>query len=434
MSMRERMNRLRASAASEASTATETVVPSSESECEPQEELHPGWASFGVTLRRSVKGDYLVRRTEFSLDYQHGTHQLGELIEAATGLSEFHAAQQPVEPESILYLDLETTGLGVGTGNVPFMTGFAFVQGNKFIIEQSLIRHPAEEYAMLYDLEQRLSNYRYLVTYNGKTFDWPLVQNRMIMNAMGRELKQPLHLDFLHPSRSIWRNTLASCKLSHIEEERLGIFRTEDVPGSLAPQLYFQFLADGDPAPLEGVFLHNELDLLALACLSIRFGHLLREDIFRRIPYPEETEELVRTGLWLEHMGKSELAEELFGRALLHEEPSPSALNKLAARDKKAGNWQRAVVLWQKVVHASGNSLSASGHDACIELSMYFEHRSKELHQSLHYCAEALARMQSVSGGRRLSDKETIALQDVRKRIQRIQSKIHKLELGALSK
>ena len=109
------------------------------------------------------------------------------------------------------------------------------------MLRQFLIRHPAEERAMLSELQSLLPRFRWLATYNGKSFDWPLVQSRMIMNGLGREMDEPLHLDFLHPSRSIWRNTLASCKLSHVEEERLGIFRHEDVPGSMAPTLYFQF-------------------------------------------------------------------------------------------------------------------------------------------------------------------------------------------------
>lgn len=433
MSMRDRMNRLRGGG-DKTDELPKAALENEETRLEPDgEQLHPAWSSFGVKLKRGEKGEYLVRITEFDLSHRHGTHALGELIDAAIGLTEFHAGLEPIRPEDVLYLDLETTGLGVGTGNVPFMIGLAYQQGDRFIVEQTLIRHPAEEYAMLYDLERRLRNYRYLATYNGKTFDWPLVQNRMIMNGLGREVKQPLHLDFLHPSRSIWRNTLVSCKLSHIEEERLGIFRSDDVPGSLAPQLYFQFLADGDPAPLEGVFVHNELDLLSLACLSIRFGQLLKEEVFLLIPHPEETEELVRTGLWLERMGKRGLPEELYRRAVMHERPSPSSLAMLAARDKKAGNWQRAVLLWQKVIQVTNVTMASAGKEACIELSMYFEHRSKELDLSLHYATEALARCQQTYEGRRLDPKASADLLGVRKRIQRLQLKIHKRESGVKS-
>jgi len=424
--LRDRMNRLRASAAGmqaaqpasvvhSASVDALPILPDHEADSSPtdiqpmksthlaepsslpeeadnEEQLHPGWSAFGVTVCRNEAGSYLIRRTLYPLDHRHGTHAVGELREAAAGLSPFHPAAGDPAPESILYLDLETTGLGVGTGNVPFMIGIGYLSGNSFVVEQTLIRHPAEEFAMLSDLQKKLRNYTYLATYNGKTFDWPLVQNRMIMNAIRLKDWSPLHLDFLHPSRSIWRNTLASCKLSHIEEERLGITRTDDVPGSLAPQLYFQYLSDGDPAPLEGVFRHNESDLLSLACLSIRFGWLLQEQIFRRIPYPEEAEELVRTGLWLNRMGMNGLPETLYERAMRHEKAAPSPLLMLAASDKKAGNWERAVLLWQKAIVQAGAQFHEDVIEACIELAMYYEHRTKELESALAFALRALER------------------------------------------
>ncbi len=187
-----------------------------------------------------------------------------------------------IEPDKVLFLDLETTGLGVGTGNVPFMVGLAYSKDGTFYVEQMLIRHPAEERAMIAYLTEKLPSYTHLVTYNGRTFDWPVLHNRFILNGFRHFTWEPIHIDLLHPSRSVWRNTLTSCKLSHVEEERLGITRTDDVPGSLAPAIYFQYLADGHPEPLLGVFQHNETDMLSLACLAIRFGHLLngRSSIF----------------------------------------------------------------------------------------------------------------------------------------------------------
>lgn len=423
--LRNRMNRLRGTEASssvEAVNAAPKDVPVEGSAHDEEEALHPAWSSFGVGLRRNEYGAYLLRKTVYPLDYRHGTHAVGELTEAAAGLAAFH--QETPSPESILYLDLETTGLGVGAGNVPFMVGIGYLSGDSFVIEQTLIRHPAEEYAMLQDLQAKLRNYSYLATYNGKTFDWPLVQNRMIMNAMRGQTWQLKHLDFLHPSRSIWRNTLASLKLSHIEEERLGIARTEDVPGSLAPQLYFQFLADGNPAPLEGVFRHNESDLLSLACLSIRFGYLLQETVFERIGYPAQAEELVRTGLWLARMGRSTLPEELFRRAVAADTAAPSSLLMLAAADKKAGNWERAVLLWQKAILLAGDKHNEDAKEACVELAMYYEHRSKDLESALAFALQALERSEAAIGYGRRDSKRRAEAEAVHNRITRLRRKL----------
>lgn len=428
--LRNRMNRLRGTethSSVDEPTAERNDVAEAIS-IEEEETLHPGWSAFGVELKRNKYGSYLLRRTVYPLDHRHGTHAVGELAEAAAGLAAFHGEEPP--PESILYLDLETTGLGVGAGNVPFMVGLGYMSGETFVIEQTLIRHPAEEYAMLQDLREKLRNYSYLATYNGKTFDWPLVQNRMIMNAMRGPAWEFKHLDFLHPSRSIWRNTLTSCKLSHIEEERLGIIRTEDVPGSLAPQLYFQFLADGNPAPLKGVFLHNESDLLSLACLSIRFGLLLQETIFTRIAYPDEAEELVRTGLWLGRMGRASLPEELFRRAMASEKAAPSSLLMLAAADKKGGNWERAVLLWQKAIWQAGSKHNEDAKEACIELAMYYEHRAKELESALAFALQALERCEAAFGYGRRDSKKRAESEAVHNRISRIRRKLEQLGRG----
>ncbi|EXX89834.1 hypothetical protein BG53_13830, partial [Paenibacillus darwinianus] len=209
------------------------------------EQLASGWRGMNVRTQSNEWGDFLLRRIEYELDHRHGEHRLAELAEAAPALAAFHPAQTDgPSPDSMLFLDLETTGLGSGTGNVPFMTGLGYAEGDRFIVEQALIRHPAEERAMLHHVQRKLEERPYLITYNGRTFDWPLLAGRYIMNGMGRRTANPLHLDFLHPSRSLWRNTLASCRLSQVEEERLGISRKDDVPGSLAPAIYFQFLAD----------------------------------------------------------------------------------------------------------------------------------------------------------------------------------------------
>lgn len=389
--------------------------------------LEPGWESIGVKRQVTESGEFLLRSVTYPLSHRHGQHHLGQLEETAGYLAAFHQGER-IQAADILFLDLETTGLGVGAGNVPFMVGVAYMRPGCFVVEQALIRHPAEERAMLDYFKELFASFRYLATYNGRTFDWPVVQNRFIMHGYRSGVWQPLHLDFLHPSRSIWRNTLASCKLSYVEEERLGIARTDDVPGSLAPQIYFQFLADGDPKPLEGVFRHNEIDMLSLACLAIRFGCLLAGPELPILAQPQGMEELVRTGLWLERMGKTEPAELMFQAAVSCGETAVGPLLMLAARDKKAGNWQRAVVLWQKAITRS--SRMNTGYDAYVELAMYHEHKTKNIELALHYTKEALelALSHPLSGKR--DPKRRAELDALRKRLDRLYRKQGRTERG----
>lgn len=424
--MRDRMNRLRGESAKLEEVNEESPELTEEPIAvlcdEEEEKLSPVWAAFGVKLATNETGSFLLRKIEYTIDHRHGLHALKELEEAAPGLSAFHANQQ-MAAEQILFLDLETTGLGVGAGNVPFMVGIGYMSKGQFVIEQALIRHPAEERAMLMYLAEKMQQFTYLSTYNGKTFDWPLVQSRFILNGLGRKMWEPRHLDFLHPARSIWRNTLVSCKLSHVEEERLGIQREDDVPGSLAPQLYFQYLANGDPAPLEGVFRHNEIDMLSLACLAIRFGHLLNGKIESYIPLPVEPEEMVRTGLWLERMGKKELPVQLFDNAMQAEQSNPSTLLMLAARDKKAGNWVRAVLLWQKAIIHSASHFGPAAHEASIELAMYYEHKLKDYEAALGHANTAFEHAMNHSLLIRRDTKKRAELEALRNRITRLRRK-----------
>jgi len=366
--------------------------------------LVPEWEPYGVRLARNAAGEFLLKETRYPMTYRHGIHAFAEWPDAAPSLAAFHGMEEVMgsagEPEAgeyprlaaheVLFLDLETTGLGAGAGNVPFMLGIAYFENGEYVVRQSLIRHPAEERAMLADLTERLPRFRYLVTYNGRTFDWPVMQSRFIMNGFGSKVWEPLHLDFLFPSRSIWRNTLVSCKLSYVEEERLGVFREDDLPGSEAPGRYFAYLAHGDPAPLLDVFKHNEIDMLSLAALAIRFGHLLGGRIGDAFPTPTEPEELVRTGLWLERMGRHASALPLLELVRTSERGTPSVWNRLAERDKRLGHWANAIALWEKAADAAEQSSVPLNWDAHVELSMYYEHRAKDVHKALHYGRSAL--------------------------------------------
>ncbi|MFC0332651.1 ribonuclease H-like domain-containing protein [Paenibacillus sepulcri] len=412
------------------------------------------WDGIGVVLQESSEGFFLIRKVRYPLSHRHGLHHLSELQDTAAGLSAFERladsvkvkresraaakAGKPgtiplggaepsfVDPERLLFLDLETTGLGVGAGNVPFMVGLGYMEAGAYVVEQMLIRHPAEERAMLAYLQELLPRFTHLVTYNGRTFDWPVLQNRFILNGYRHFKWEPVHIDLLHPSRSIWRNTLVSCRLSHVEEERLGIQRTDDVPGSQAPAIYFQFLADADPQPLLGVFLHNESDMLSLTCLAIRFGHLLEGRIGTYVVHPTEPEEILRTGLWLEKMGALQHAEELYVRLSEESHTPASCLCMLAERDKKCGNWPRAVLLWQKAVQGSRRS-DWPDWNAHIELAMYFEHKTRQLDEALILAEEALSLVQHRYSGLRLDAKRRAEIDNIRKRIERLRNKTGRL-------
>ncbi|MBD0379371.1 ribonuclease H-like domain-containing protein [Paenibacillus sedimenti] len=452
--LRERLSRLRGT---EAAPAAPPPAPEAGGE----------WAQLGAHVETSPAGSFVMRRRTYGADSVHGKYRLSELAEHVQQLSCFHDRDAVVRIEELLFFDTETTGLGVGAGNVPFLVGIGYYSGELFIIEQLLIRNPAEEHAMLAYLQALLPRFTHIVSYNGRTFDWPILKNRYVLNRLKLDDSELLQLDLLYPSRSLWRNSLPSCRLSKVEESRLGFERVDDVPGSMAPTLYFQYLAEKDPSVLQGVFVHNEHDIVTLAALSIHFGKLLGGSDCMEVNADKDSgisldsdpesgmgdyidlEERYRTGLWLEKMGRSALAEQVLDKLfaiLLHEahssasqtgtmQPSgafthsdqESTLLLLASFYKKKGKYPRSVELWKRWIEAKHASIALQ-LEPYLELAMYYEHREKNVRQALFYAEEAWAKLWRRRSLQRSDSKHAEAEEALERRIRRLKEKLQKME------
>ncbi len=181
------------------------------------------------------------------------------------------------DPEQWLFLDTETTGLAGGSGTYAFLVGIAWWEGGGLEIEQFFMREYSEERALLFALRERIVEHPVVVTFNGKSFDWPLLETRY---RMSRKISVPnlrAHLDFLHPARNLWRLRLGSVRLSELERHVLGWDRGGDVLSGLIPQIYFDYLRGGPPERLVPVLNHNQMDLRGLAALSSRILSLLSD-------------------------------------------------------------------------------------------------------------------------------------------------------------
>jgi hypothetical protein len=248
------------------------------------------------------------------------------------------------------------------------------------------------------------------------------------MNRMHRMLPDVAHIDFLHPSRSIWKNTLPTCKLSQVEEDRLRVHRHDDVPGSLAPVLYLQYLAEGNPTLLHGVFTHNESDILTLAALAIHFAKLLAGDIsFEQLPM----EERFRSAVWLDKAERFELAQ------LLMEQVTEELLYgfsanvwstdlplRMAAWYKKRSEHHRAAALWHRWIEHREGALQVSV-EPYIELAIHYEHRSRDFAMALRHAETALDILRRRrSTLRRAAGSDKSVEQDVVHRVERLKRKL----------
>lgn len=173
--------------------------------------------------------------------------------------------------DQALFLDTETTGLG-GTGAVAFLVGLAWFEASgQLVLEQLLLREPADECALLQHLSQRFDRASMLVTYNGKTFDMPLLSTRFVMNRLPAP-RVPPHLDLLHVARRLHKARLGQCRLVSLESGVLGFERGPDVPGEEIPPLYTHYLRTGQASVLWPVVEHNAWDVMSMAALTGLYG------------------------------------------------------------------------------------------------------------------------------------------------------------------
>jgi len=427
--LKDRLNRLKPNMGLSAPNRPEIQSQSGQEDHETHETLEDRqlasepvneWAGLEADYVTNEWGSFIKRRRSYPLTHRHGCYRLGDLASTGARLGVMSADLPPESLEKLLYFDTETTGLGHGAGNLAFMLGIGFYQGDSFIVEQLFIRNPAEELAMLAYFSELSSRFTHLVTYNGKSFDWPLLQSRYVMNRLTPAMRSPRHLDFLHPSRSLWKHTLPSVRLGKVEEERLGFSRVDDLPGALAPVYYFRYLAERDPQILQGVFVHNEYDLLSLAGLSIHFSRALCGLLDLS---PMAAEEVYRLGVWFDRMEEGELAEETFQHLLARESREAAPYwTPIAAYYKKRKNIGKALTLWQQAVdHYRDQALRST--EPLIELAMYHEHRSKNIGLALSYAEEAWVCIRQHSSYVRLSAKHKAETEAIRKRVERLRSR-----------
>src|SRR5258708_7607182 len=187
------------------------------------------------------------------------------------------------DPSKWLFLDTETTGLAGGTGTYAFLIGLAWWDAGALQVEQFFMRDFGDEHAILHEVASRIAERPVLVTFNGKAFDWPLLENRFTMTRSIPVPRLAAHLDLLHPARALWKLRLGSVRLVELERHvldaaRLGWHRAEDVLAALIPQHYFDYLRRGPAAPLAAVVRHNQMDLRGLAAIMGKIDALLASD------------------------------------------------------------------------------------------------------------------------------------------------------------
>ena len=340
------------------------------------------------------------------------------------------------------FLDIESTGLGAGASIYAFMVGVGAFESEDgaahgsaerltFVVRQLFMRHPGEEPALLTALAHLLRNCRSLVTFNGRSFDAPLLRGRYryASRFLPADVRMPPaldssapHLDLLHPARRLWRKRLGSCSLSNLERTVLSHLRTEDdVPGRLIPQMYADYLRNGDGRRMQRVFYHNREDIVSMAALAevicsafaepTGSGHLQPPDLLNMarlqmdMDRPDSAETLFRAAL-----------EQLRGRADLAE--SFDGLGRLLKRQRR---WEEAVAVWRQWLTTVRGPGDAPDSRPYVELAKYCEWQSGDLTQAAMWTQWALHEQERTPPHTRSPQTQA----ELRHRLARLQRKLN---------
>jgi uncharacterized protein YprB with RNaseH-like and TPR domain len=242
----------------------------------------------GARLHETSHGTCLLIEHRYEADRSHGrvrVEQCGEIrlddtLDVLAGRALRGAVPDGDAPRRLVYFDLETTGLSGGAGMVAFLAGVGEWRDDAFVTTQFLMPSFTAEPALLHALNEYFGDDAVLVTYNGRTFDVPVMEMRGEMQRVPQVVCDLPHLDLLHAARRLWRASEEgdrSCRLTRLEESVLGVGRVGDVGGFEIPTRYFQFVRGGGLQWLEPVLLHNRLDLLSLAALTAHAQCIVRE-------------------------------------------------------------------------------------------------------------------------------------------------------------
>ena len=314
----------------------------------------------------------------------------------------------------LLFFDLETTGLSGGAGTLAFLVGCGFFDEDGFHTRQFFLSGYEAERELLDTLAALAGRFGGLVTFNGRTFDVPLIETRYQFHRLESPFAEMPHFDMLHPARKLWRRRNiaqpshrerwsdgrpgegASCALAALEEAILGVERFDDVPGFEIPSRYFAYLRTGDLAPLAAVFEHNRLDLLSLAALTAIAARMADEGPAGA----PSAHEALAMGRIYERLGRWDEADRCFSRAAglgdapwegrsIDRELRADALRHLALERRRQRRYEEAADAWRRLLETEAGP--GFTREARRALAIHHEHRVRNLEEARRHAEQALA-------------------------------------------
>jgi uncharacterized protein YprB with RNaseH-like and TPR domain len=321
-------------------------------------------------------GKHFEKETLYPRNQRYGSYDISDLIELPHDLlySLSKGAIPAAAPTKWAFVDTETTGLSGGSGTCAFLIGLGSIDSEGFRVRQFFMRDYNEEHSMLHSLAEHLTRFDVLITYNGKSFDQPILEARYTLCRSRRPFAVMRHVDLLHSARRLYKLRLKSCRLVNLERQILGFDREGDVPGEMIPYYYFEFLRTRQAFRLIPIFHHNVLDIVTLACLTDLISVAFRDPAAIKTRYGADLLGLAR---WLRDSQRLEEALSLMLRAVeigLADQHLFPALFEVGVLEKKLGLADAAIAIFTDLT-LSPNPFRAKAYE---ELSKHYEHHERD--------------------------------------------------------
>ena len=295
---------------------------------------------------------------------------------------------QNIPIEKCLFFDLETTGLAGGAGTYPFLLGFGFYENNALRVQQFFLPDYGREYHLFKALDAFFRQFSFLVSYNGKSYDYPLLKNRFVLNRLNAEWNHWQHIDLLHLARRVWSESFASCDLGTIEREVLKRERTGDIPGYQIPQAYFDFIRRGVIHEITRIIRHNYFDIISLAELMTRLAEIEKSPS----AVSDDTALVRLAALAYEQHDFAYFSSIVEYFTAQQKEIPHQIIRQRGLIYKKQKKWPQALADWQKLI-----TVKAHLFHALEELAKYYEHIRKDYGSALEYTERAISHYRTLS-------------------------------------